>query len=312
MNIITITLNPAMDIHYECDSLKAGADNSARYIGRYIGGKGVNVSSALKAMGVDSICYAAVGKDSAEEYLLPLKARLENVACTELSGQVRENIHIKSSDGDTVLATAGACVDIAAISHMQSLLLPIVGGSTVIAFCGSVPNGSDLCGIVDALLRFKACGARLIIDTRSFGSGETERLQPYLMKPNEAEFCALLGIDTLKESEIPSRMRDFCGAYCDNLLLTVGENGAYLASRGSSTVYKAVIPRISVKSSAGAGDASVAGYICALMTDGSPKKCLSEAMAFSLAACLSDGTEPPKRSDIDRCREEIEIIENYD
>ena len=61
MNIITVTLNPAIDAHFRCDSLKPHEDNPYILEGRDSGGKGVNVSRALYTNGINNLCYVMVG-----------------------------------------------------------------------------------------------------------------------------------------------------------------------------------------------------------------------------------------------------------
>jgi len=53
MRIITLTLNPAFDVHCHVADFKAEHEHLATVTSRDAGGKGVNISRALTANGVD-------------------------------------------------------------------------------------------------------------------------------------------------------------------------------------------------------------------------------------------------------------------
>ncbi|MBQ9083598.1 MAG: 1-phosphofructokinase, partial [Clostridia bacterium] len=65
MQIFTLTLNPAFDIHYELDTLTLGAEQYARRVMREAGGKGINTSRALTVNGVENTAFAVLGADNA-------------------------------------------------------------------------------------------------------------------------------------------------------------------------------------------------------------------------------------------------------
>ena len=57
---------------------------------------------------------------------------------------------------------------------------------------------------------------------------------------------------------------------------------------------------IPVLSTIGAGDSSIAGFIKAYVEGKTSYECLKNAVAFGSAACMAEGTKPPKREDIER------------
>ena len=59
--IITVTLNPTLDKTLSVPVLQPGEVHRARFLRQDIGGKGINVSRALAALGVESIPIGFLG-----------------------------------------------------------------------------------------------------------------------------------------------------------------------------------------------------------------------------------------------------------
>ena len=53
--IYTVTFNPALDYVVKMDSLELGMVNRSKSEAIFYGGKGINVSTVLKNIGVDSV-----------------------------------------------------------------------------------------------------------------------------------------------------------------------------------------------------------------------------------------------------------------
>ena len=305
MNIITLTLNPAIDVHLYCEHLRLGEDNPYVLKRRDSGGKGVNVSRALHANGQESVCFVALGEENAEAYLAPLYALGMNIVSKSVKGRVRENINIHTADGDTVLAGEGACVDICALSDIKNAVLPLICEGTYICFCGRIPPSSDKEEIIKVLKEFKEKGARLILDSRSFDCSELAAIHPYLIKPNREELCELMGYERVEKEGIMASAIRLSREISDSVLLTLGKDGAIYAS-GEGT-YRIYAPDVLSVSTTGAGDSSIAGLLSAIYRGSPVSEMLTEAIAFGSAACMTEGTLPPKPSDIAELREKVRV-----
>ena len=98
MKIITVTLNPAFDIHCRCDGFAAGKENLATVTRCDAGGKGVNTSRSLAAGGKASRAVVAVGRENGDDYKKQLSAGGVNFTAVSVNGRIRENITIHSAD----------------------------------------------------------------------------------------------------------------------------------------------------------------------------------------------------------------------
>ena len=307
MNIITITLNPAVDVHYTMDSLSPLGYNNARFVRRDSGGKGVNLSRALLAGGVKSTCYIALGMLGAEEFVSPLREQGIDPVLTLVDGRARENINLMQKDGETVIATAGPALGEAELSDMEEKLAPEISSETVIVLAGSITSGTDKYAVLGRLMRLHSLGAAIAVDSKSFDLSDIIPLSPYLIKPNEEEAEMLTGIEVVdKESAVKAAVaiRDMG---VESVLLSMGAAGAVLAS--GSGVYVANAPKISPRSTVGAGDSTLAGFLAAKSRGASDSDSLRSAVAFGSAACLEDGSLPPRSETIEKLISEITVTQ---
>jgi len=304
--IITVTLNPAIDLHLETQNFKKGEDNPAEILSRDSGGKGVNVSRALTVNGCDNLCYMTIGRESLESFTSPLKALGMRLLCDTVEGYARENINIHSEGRETVIATPGPRITSACIETMKEHLLPLIDGNTYLVFAGRISHGVPISCVLDALLAFKEKGARLVVDSKSIGKEELVRLRPYLIKPNESEAEALTGlsIKTMEDARLAAeKLRGTCA---ENVLVSLGSDGCILCTEEGS--FYASAPGVEVKSTVGAGDSTVAGMLSALCEGAPLSSALERAVAFGSAACAEEGTNPPRRETVAKLLEQVKAV----
>lgn len=296
MNIITITPNPALDTHLESENFSRGGYNKARIIRRDSGGKGINLSRALAASSVDNSCFMMLGKEGAEGFILPLYNIGMNIEVIYTEGTVRENMNIHHGGEETVISTDGPAVSAREVAELEQRLMPLVDKDSLVALCGSISEGSDKDAFLSLLYKLKANGARLVIDSKSLSAEEIIPLKPYLIKPNESEAELLTGLrpENLSDAaRIAAALRDMG---CECVMLTMGELGAVLAS--PSGIFVASAPRVEAKSTVGAGDSSIAGFLAAIARGEDYPKALARAVAFGASACMEEGSLPPMPENI--------------
>ena len=68
MKIITLTLNPAFDVHCCAPDFQAYHENLAEVTLREAGGKGVNISRALTAFGISNTAFVVLGEENAADF----------------------------------------------------------------------------------------------------------------------------------------------------------------------------------------------------------------------------------------------------
>ena len=299
MKIITLTLSPCFDVHCYADGFSAGRENIVRTQSAELGGKGINISRALYENGIDSTAVVALGRQGGAEVRDALDASGLDYRAFEVGGRVRNNITVHTENGEE----SRICFDDAVENGMEflqsvaELLDGLCESDSLLAVAGSVPKGVDIDALCDILATFSAKGVRLIIDSRSFGKAHLARLRPWLIKPNEQEICAYIGREVSSPEEAISAARELGALGIDNVIVTLGARGAVLCCEEGEFFVPS--PRVKALSTIGAGDSTIAGFLAATSLGISGKRALEIAVCYGSAACMREGTLPPKREDIE-------------
>ena len=296
MRIITITLNPAFDIHCSAKALALYHENFVKTTTVDAGGKGINLSRALIANGIDNETVVIVGRENADTYEKALERDGLTVVPIPTSGRIRENITIHEEGlPETRISFDGFSCS-ADILEEVAKRIGFTDSQTILAFTGSAPAGIDADAILAFLQHFQKSGAKVIIDSRSIPFEKLMAFQPWLIKPNQDEAAIFSGrkVETLEDAL--SAATEFHKAGAINVLLTLGGDGAVLAC--PQGVFYAQTPTIDAKSTIGAGDSTIAGFIDGTLRNLSPEDLLKRAVAYGTAACLQEGTLPPKKEDV--------------
>ena len=305
MRIITLTFNPAIDIHLKTDKFKICGENFVETVSRENGGKGVNASRALLSAACDNIAIVAVGADNGADFIGSLKKDGVNAIPVWVDGRIRENFTIKSSEGETRISFSGfSCGD--EIFDEAEKIVGETSEEDIIAFMGSLPPGTSVSIAIETLKKFRKGGAKIVVDSRSLSFDLIEDIKPWLVKPNEEEAERYFGIfprDEKVAASISYLMRE---KGVENAVVSLGKRGAVLTC--ASGTYYADAPKIDVLSTIGAGDSFIAGFIAGYSAGYDEEKTFKYASAFGAAACMREGTLPPLKKDADKIFEKLSIV----
>ena len=304
MKILTLTLNPAFDIHCGVEKFFPERENYMRSIRRHIGGKGVNISRALHENGVDSTAFVVLGRQNCADFERELSACAVKYVPYYVNGRIRENITIHPADApETRISFEGCHVSRGDAEKVFDMILPLCDDNTVFTFNGRMPAGLSVDDVTPFLEAVKAAGAHLAVDSGTFTMDDFIRVKPWLIKPNQEEISRCVGKEITTVEEALSAARDLHGKGIENVMVSMGGDGAVLAcSEGGFAVS---VPDVEVISTIGAGDSSVAGFCAAFAMGKEKSECLINAAAYGTAACMTAGTNPPKKEDVDRIRGDI-------
>lgn len=305
MKITTLTLNPAFDLHCYAENFKPHQENFFEITAADAGGKGINVSRALKENGVESTAVTVVGRENGAEFLGRLAAEGLSVKAVEVEGRIRENITLhEKQKPETRISFAGFSMPKGALAEVKAAV-GALSGEDVLVLAGSAPAGITEQDLVSFLLAQKAEGAALVIDSRSVSLSALASLRPYLIKPNKDEAASALGIELYSLADAKKAALALQGQGIENVLLSLGGEGALLACAAGTWYAKA--PRITPVSTVGAGDSTLAGFLSAKRDSLSQAECLQRAVAFGSAACLAQGTKPPAPKDVAELLSKIKV-----
>ena len=306
MKIVTLTLNPAFDLHCHIPTFAPYHENIAEITAMDAGGKGVNISKALTKNGVENLAVVVVGKENGTEFCRALEKDGLNVAAIETTGRIRENITLHEDKADeTRISFHGFSCDKNILDEVQKRI-GATDGNTVVTFTGSIPKGITAQDVAAMLRTVRQTGAKIVIDSRSFSLADLVEFKPWLIKPNKDEAEAYTG-KTIGSPEDAGRIAKTLAAQgVENVVVSLGGDGAVLAT--GERVWYAKTPKIKVASTIGAGDSLIAGFLDGKNAGYDAENTLKKAVAYGSAACKQSGTRPPLPEDIAAIEREVEIV----
>ncbi len=295
MNIITLTLNPAIDVHCHTPSFVPFHENLCSVTDRETGGKGVNISRALTFNGVENLAVVVLGEENGEGFRKSLEQDGMSLCCVSVPGAIRENITLHCDDNDeTRISFSGFTADDTLLDRVADAISHKITEDTVVTFTGSNPKGISMGAVKEFLRQLSGRGAKIVIDSRSFTLEDLIEMKPWLIKPNQEEISAYLGREVETFEQVAVAAKELYEKGIDNVMISLGPQGALLVCKEGTFV--AVPPRVEALSTIGAGDSSIAGFL-SVADDSAPER-LRTAVAFGTAACLTSGTKPPMPEDV--------------
>ena len=303
MKIITITLNPAFDLHIFMPSLALNMENYATDALKHAGGKGINISRALNNFGVQNTAYMVLGRDNADEFLSYLERDNLNCKYVLTDGRIRENITIHANEKETRISFEGFELKKELLTQLTDLIKKDITEDCIVTFTGRLPRGITTEDAKKFLTQVKKTGAKLIVDCNSFSKEDLSEIKPFLIKPNQEEINQLIGREIVGKEDVLKSAAYLKSLGVQNVMVTLGKDGLVFVGEEGSFDVKA--PSIRPVSTIGAGDSLIAGFVSALVSKKDITDTLKMAAVSGSAACLSEGTNPPKAEDMSLLEKEV-------
>ena len=295
--IYTVTLNPALDRTLHVESLAPGQSTRIRSEARFAGGKGIDVSRALREIGSDSIALGLVGGFDGKE--LEGRLLLTGVACrfTHIATETRTNIIIQDESSGTETALLARGPEVQPSELMDFLdVLEKSPDMDFLVISGSLPPGLTPEVYSRMIAIGNERGAKVVLDTAGEALRQSIRAHPAVIKPNRLELAELAG-RALPDIHAMAAYSIGLLDRVDTVLASLGADGMLMINRRH--VVHARPPEVAVKSTVGAGDCAVAGFVHGMAVGESDTDALRRAVATGTAATLNAGTGLCRCSDID-------------
>jgi len=295
--IITVTLNPSLDRTIELDRLAQGQVQRVTAARLDPGGKGVNVARALLANGVPTRAVVPVAGMEGDQLVGLLKQEGVDVDVVPVLGHTRSNITIAEADGTvTKLNEPGAPLCADDLEALAGKVLDAASPGSWVVLCGSLPPGLRAEAYATLTYRFVAAGLRVVVDTSGPAFLAALAVGPELVKPNAEELAEAVGRPLRSRSAVVAAARELQDRGARTVLVSLGAAGAILVDED---VVVGESPVDEPRSTVGAGDAFLAGFLAAQYYGASSREAFAEALAWGAAAVRLPGTRMPGPDDID-------------
>ena len=322
--IITLTPNPSIDATLEVTALQRGGVNRTLSAHREAGGKGINVSHACTAAGRDTLAIAPCA--TADPFSLMCRNAGIPLKTVPIRGAIRTNTTLTESNGETTkINESGPQLSAEEIDRVRDVLIATVAETRAeaVVMAGSLPPGAPSSWYVSlATAVRKACPSAVIaIDTsdaplRALGA-QLSTAAPDVIKPNSHELAQLTGSDNDEFEALAAagdygtiieHTRSLTDAGVKEVLVTLGPAGALLVT--ATDAWVATPPAVDVRSTVGAGDSTLAGYIMARAEGRELSECLRNGVAYGAAAVAKPGTGIPSLADVDTSHTQVKALEH--
>ena len=307
--IITLTMNPSVDRTATLGTeLLRGGVNRIVAVEDCAGGKGINVARVVHGSGTEALAVFPAPPADPFVDMCATDGLVHHVV--PVTHPVRVNLTVSEPDGTTTKINApgadgGQRVRLAVTDLLDELGAP---GDWVV-LSGSLPVGTPGDFYARLVPRLREKGVRVAVDTSDTPlltlAAALPESAPDLMKPNGEELGQIVGVDgaELERSaangeftEVVAAARALCRQGVGSVLVTLGGAGAVLVDGDGAWFAEA--PPVTVRSTVGAGDSALAGYLVAEARGEDAGGRLAWAVAHGAAAASLPGTRLPIDLDI--------------
>ncbi len=297
--ILTITLNPTVDISGETGVIRPIRKVRTHNDRFEPGGGGINVARVLTTLGGDAEALFLAGGEIGLQLDRLLEDRKIHRHKVPIGGQTRIGFTVREQTtgleyrfvqegpevGDDDLQP---CLDIVATSEAEYVVCS-----------GSLPRGApaDIYARMAELTAKR--GGRFVLDTSGTALRTTlEKARVFLVKPSLGELEQLGGTALDEAGAEKAAAAIVAAGKAEYVAVTLGADGAILAGPHGVERFPAI--HVRVRSAVGAGDSFVAAMTLALSRGDTPHDAFSFGMAAGAAAAMTPGTELCRRADVDK------------
>ena len=261
--IYTVTFNPSLDYIVTVKEFALGKTNRTVTEQMLPGGKGINVSTVLANLGIESTALGFTAGFTGEEIV----KRVQNLGFTcdfirVPEGFSRINIKMKDFDG-TEINGKGPVIGAAEVEQLFHRLDQLKEGD-VLVLAGSIPASMPDSTYRDIMSRLSDKGILFVVDATGELLLNVLEYHPFLIKPNNHELGEIFGVQLKTREAVIPYARKLWERGARNVLVSMAGQGAVLVDENGA-VYELHAPLGKLVNAVGAGDSMVAGFLAGWM-----------------------------------------------
>ena len=284
--IYTVTFNPSLDYIVSVDEFKLGLTNRTSSELLLPGGKGINVSTILTNLGIESTALGFAAGFTGDEII----RRVEQIGVRSdfiriEDGISRINVKLKSIDGTEI---NGMGPDISSEKTEELMRkLDVLDEGDVLVLAGSIPASMPDDIYSRILKRLEGKGVTFVVDATGELLLNVLKYHPFLIKPNNHELGDLFGVELKTRKEVVPYGRKLQEMGAKNVLISMAGEGAVLVAEDGS-VYDTPAPKGVLVNAVGSGDSMVAGFTAGWMEKKDYRHAFYMGVAAGSASAFSE------------------------
>ena len=295
--VVTITLNPALDLTGSLDSLNVGSVSLANTGSLHAAGKGVNVAKVLSDLGAEVTVTGFLGRDNDALFCALFSEMNAQDEFIRVDGSTRINVKLVEKDGQVSdINFPGVEVSQQAITDFERCLFKLAETHHFFVLAGSLPKGisPELCA--SWIEKLHQLGKKVIFDSSRAALAAGLDAHPWLIKPNDEELSEFVGRELDTPEACQQAAQDLASKGIENIVVSLGSKGVMWLGKNkqNDALWRyAQPPKMNVVSTVGAGDTLVAGFCWGHMKQWQAEQTLSFATSLSALAVSQVGVGVP-------------------
>lgn len=305
--ILTVTLNPSVDINYKIDDFQIDGTNRTGDISKTFGGKGLNVARVVKQLdarvGASGFLGGHLGQFIRDEID---KSEIQDYFI-EIEGCTRNCIAVIHDGRQTEILESGPVIQEKEQQQFMNTLSELMENTKIITISGSLPKGLDDRFYSRILEMAEQLNVKVLLDTggRLLDTTLSCDFKPFFIKPNREEFGELIGLEEINEMQVLETLKMDQMASISLIVVTLGDQGAYV--KYNNVIYKAEVPKVHAINPVGSGDSVVAGFAVGLSRNMHDSKLIKFGLSMGILNAMESETGSIDTNNIEWCMKKITL-----
>ncbi|MGN0814222.1 MAG: 1-phosphofructokinase family hexose kinase [Candidatus Coproplasma sp.] len=284
--ILSVILNPCIDVNIEVDSLSVGMSHKIISRRTFYTGKSVNVATGIARLGAQSFATGFMFEDNGRLFEQELHSEGVSYKLVWNKGRVSENYKfVDEKSMLTEFVTFSPEISQEKQDELLSLILQISPQSEAVVVSGGLAEGIAA-DYYAKILRLIPQGVKKVVDTEGEGLLQALSVGVDLVKPNLEELQRTLNVRIKSCEGAKNACKKLVSMGAKIVLLSLGKQGAIISD--GERCYFCHSINVAMNSTVGAGDAMVAAATLALARG----EDLSEILRCGVAAGTAAVTLP--------------------
>ena len=285
--ILSVTLNPVVDTTFFVPEVRHVYRTEATRVTHLTGGKGTNVTRALRCLGEDAAVLIALGGKMGWMAADTLREEGLDATVAWISGETRLMVTlVDANDHQQAFFAPNTPFSPRDFDTIRQEFSCLVQKADNVCVCGSspAPEADELFAYV--IREAARNGCPTLLDSSGGGLRAGLSARPTVVKVNLAEAEGLLGRPLPTQNDWIHAVEDLRSKSGGWAIITLGDKGA-LMSPADGEHWIARAPSVKVINPIGCGDAMTAGLVWAMTRGKPPQECFRWATAVAAANAMT-------------------------
>ena len=306
--ILTVTLNPSVDMNYRLDNFTLDTANRVTNVSKTAGGKGLNIANVLRQLDQDVAATGFLGGELGDFISKRIKENGIRDDFVATQGNTRNCIAIIHNGQQTEILESGPEISETEAERFLSAFQEKVENVKLVTVSGSLPKGLPATFYQSVLSVCEKAGKPVLLDTKGSllkTTLEAGASKPYMIKPNEDELADVFGEKVAGVDDIKQALDESFFAGIPWIIVSLGADGAVV--KHDDHYYRVYAPKIEAVNPVGSGDSVVAGFAAAMERGLEGEALMKFALSMGVLNAMEAKTGSINPDKIDWCLDAMHI-----